>query len=361
MTELLRVQNLRVERSGQLVLQVDSLSIEEGQRMVVVGPNGSGKSTFLLTLARLLRPSAGQVLWQGQDWWYIPALAYRRKIGLVLQDALLLDTSVYENVALGLRFRHMPEGQIRRRVELWLERLGVTALRDRPANRLSGGEAQRVSLARALALEPQLLLLDEPFGALDAPTRLRLQEDFQSLMQEMALTMVMVTHDLNEALLLGQRMVVVMAGRIVQVGAATEVFGAPVSPEVAELVGVETVLPGQVVGEQDGILSVRCADHVLEVVGQAEIGRSVYVCLRPEDVTLWPVQMHPPSSSARNWLEGSVVRLMPQGVLVRVTLNCAGVTLVALVTRTSAEGLMLQPDALIRASFKASAAHVIAR
>ncbi len=361
MTELLSLQNVHVQRSGQVVLSVDSLSIEQGQRMVVVGPNGSGKSTLLLTLARLLHPSAGRILWRGEDLARVPALVYRRQIGLVLQDALLLDTSVYENVALGLRFRGVSERQVRQRVDAWLERLGVLALRQRPAHRLSGGEAQRVSLARALALEPQLLLLDEPFSALDAPTRLRLQEDLQSLLQEMALTVVMVTHDLSEALLLAQRMAVMMNGRIVQVGSATEVLGAPVSPQVAEFVGVETVLPGVVEGEQDGVLLVRCADHVLEVVGQVESGRPVYVCLRPEDVTLWPAAMKPPSSSARNWLEATVTRLLPQGPLVRVTLSGADVPLVALVTRASAAGLALQPGVRVRASFKASAAHVIRR
>lgn len=359
MVDLLMLQDVKLAREGRVVLGVEHLNVLEGERLVVVGPNGSGKSTLLLSLARLLRPVGGKVLWRGLNVEKISPVTYRRRIGLVLQEALLLDASVYDNVAAGLRFRRVPEREIRRRVAIWLDRLGVGGLAQRQARTLSGGEAQRVSLARALVLEPELLLLDEPFGALDPPTRLRLQEDFQHLMQEMSLTMVFVTHDLNEALLIGQRMAVLAGGQLAQVGSPQDVFSAPVSTEVAALVGIETVLPGRVEESLHGLVLVRCGDKVLEAVGEMAVGRDVYVCLRPEDVTLWPAEMMAPSSSARNWLTGQVLRLSPQGALMRVTL-AGEVTLVALVTRASAEALDLKPGCWVKASFKASAAHIVA-
>jgi tungstate transport system ATP-binding protein len=149
-------------------------------------------------------------------------LAYRRRIALVLQDPLLFNMSVYDNVAAGLRFRHVDKKQIAATVEQWLARLAITSLRERQATTLSGGEAQRVALARALALEPQLLLLDEPFSALDPPTRKRIMADLAALLAESATTTLLVTHDLDEAVQLGQRIGIVLENRLQLVGTLDE-------------------------------------------------------------------------------------------------------------------------------------------
>ena len=141
-------------------------------------------------------------------------------------------------------------------MDAWLERLGIAHLRSRSARRLSGGEAQRVSLARAFAIQPDLLMLDEPFSALDAPTRMRLMEDFQSLLAETGLTTVFITHDRDEAIFLGDRVAVLLEGGLRQVGTPQEVFTAPLDPQVAAFVGVETILPGEVIASQDGHLVV---------------------------------------------------------------------------------------------------------
>ena len=155
---LLEIENLTVRRAGRTVLDIPALEIHAGEVLAVIGPNGAGKSTFLLALARLLSPDSGEIRFHGLPITPRDELAYRRKIGLVLQDALLLDDSVFNNVAVGLNFRRLPRSQVRQQVQHWLELLGIQDLAGRRARTLSGGEAQRASLARAFALQPELLL-----------------------------------------------------------------------------------------------------------------------------------------------------------------------------------------------------------
>lgn len=356
---LLEINELTVHRNGRLVLHVSHLSVSTGETLAVIGPNGAGKSTLLLALARLIEPAQGKLTFHGQPLSSLRELEYRRRIGLVLQEPLLLDRSVLDNVSLGLRFRRVSPHLATKIAMEWLAKFGITHLASRPARHLSGGEAQRASLARALALKPEILLLDEPFSSLDSPTRLRLLEDFHALLAEASMTTIFVTHDLDEALYLGDRVAVLLNGNISQVGPPQQVFSAPVDRDVADLVGVETVIGGNVTASVDGLLEVDIGGQGLSVVGQAALGRPVLVCLRPEDITLWP-QNNPPPSSARNQLRGQVQRLNPQGTLMRVVIDC-GFPLVALITRTSAQELALQPGKPVMAAFKASAVHLIPR
>jgi len=236
MKALVEIRDLLVKRGNHPALQLDELSILEGEVLAIVGPNGAGKSTLLLTLARLLKPRRGKILFNDGQAEAESDTAYRRRIALVMQDPLLFDTSVFDNVASGLRFRGVSQDVIRRDVPLWLERLGVGHLSKRRAGELSGGEAQRVSLARALVLKPQLLLLDEPFSALDPPTRSRLLEDLGALLDETATTTVFVTHDLDEAAQLAGRMAVIIGNRLRQVGIPADVFAAPFDQDVAQFI-----------------------------------------------------------------------------------------------------------------------------
>ena len=240
MKPLVEIHDLVVLRGNHPALQLDHLTIQEGEVLAVVGPNGAGKSTLLLALARLLKPQQGEILFHGQRASAEPDTDYRRHVAVVMQDPLLFDTSVFENVASGLKFRSEPKDEIRRRVPLWLERLDVAHLSKRRASQLSGGEAQRVSLARALVLEPELLLLDEPFSALDPPTRSRLLEDLGALLDETATTTVFVTHDLDEAAQLSRRMAVIVGNRLRQVGDSDDVFSTPVDEEVAQFLNHKT-------------------------------------------------------------------------------------------------------------------------
>ncbi len=253
---LLEVQDLVVSRANRRILDIDELRIRRGETLAIVGPNGAGKSTLLLVLAGLLRPDRGSIVMDGVP--VVPArdLAYRRHIGLVFPAPLLLSTSVFGNVAAGLRFRGVGAAEIRERVDHWLERLAIAHLRDRPASQLSSGEAQRTSLARALVLDPQLVMLDEPFVALDSMTRAQLLDDFERLGAEAATTRVLVTHHLHEAVRLGDRLAILLDGRIRQCDTPERVMASPVDAEVAALVQIEARVRGHVVVADDGLVVV---------------------------------------------------------------------------------------------------------
>jgi len=253
---LIEVRDLVVTRAGRRILEVDELSIRRGETLAIVGPNGAGKSTLLLALAGLLRPDRGSIVVEGVA--VVPArdLAYRRRIGLVFPAPLLLSTSVFGNVAAGLRFRGVGSAETRERVEHWLERLAIVHLRDRPASQLSSGEAQRTSLARALVLDPQVLLLDEPFVALDSATRAQLLDDFERLRIEVPTTRVLVTHHLHEAVRLGDRLAILLDGRIRQCDTPGRVMASPIDADVAALVKTEARVRGHVVASENGLVVV---------------------------------------------------------------------------------------------------------
>jgi molybdopterin-binding protein len=356
---ILSVKDLVVTRSEQKVLQVDALDIPQGEVLAVIGPNGAGKSTLLLVLARLLVPNAGRVYFHGVPMEQEEELSYRRRIALVLQEPLLLHRSVFDNVAAGLRFRGMARGEVKTRTMNWLERLEISHLKDRQGNRLSGGEAQRTSLARAFALLPELLFLDEPFSALDAPTRFRLLQDLHALLYETGITTVFITHDLDEALMLGDRVAVLLGGVLRQVGRPQDVFASPSDADVAAFVGVETVIAGKVTISREGQITVEANGLNLEAVGDIPTGTQVLYCLRPEDITL-SILDRAAGSSARNQLSGHILRMAPSGPLVRVVVDC-GVPVVALITRGSAIDMKLVEGQAVTASFKATAAHIIPR
>jgi tungstate transport system ATP-binding protein len=339
-------------------LTVPLLHVYGGEVLGVIGPNGSGKSTLLRVLALLQPPTAGEVWFRGRTVTVARGLEARRRMAVVFQRPWLADTTVLANAALGLWFRHVPAPERDARALHWLERLGIAALARRPARTLSGGEAQRAALARALAVAPEVLLLDEPFAGLDAPTRSALMADLAAVLRAEGTTTVLVTHDRDEVRALADRVAVLVAGRLRQLGPTGEVFGAPADEEVARLVGLETVVEGEVTGSSAGAIFVDVAGRKLEVAGAAHVGQRVRVGIRPEDVTLVQPPGGLPLSSARNQLAGTVVRVVP-GSSVRVTVD-VGFPLVAAVTPRSAEDLGLRPGTAVVAVFKASAVHLLA-
>jgi tungstate transport system ATP-binding protein len=229
---MIQIRDLLVRRNGRDTLQIDALDIQRGETLTVVGPNGAGKSTLLLTLARLLKPSRGEIIYEGTSLRQWNELEYRRKISFVFQAPLLMDMTVEQNVGLGLKFRGLPKEETRARVKKWMRQLGIESLSKRRAAQLSGGEAQRVSLARAFVLEPELLLLDEPFAALDPPTHARLLDDLSGILQQDHRTAVFVTHNLNEAAELSHRIAVIVSGVLRQVGPARQIKARPADAAV---------------------------------------------------------------------------------------------------------------------------------
>ncbi|HEY7041737.1 MAG TPA: ABC transporter ATP-binding protein [Methylomirabilota bacterium] len=351
------LHGIRVVHGERTVLDVPDLAVDVGQVLGVIGPNGAGKSTLLRVMGLLETATAGSVRFQGERVSPPDGLAIRRRMAHVFQEPLLTDATVRDNVALGLRFRGVDGSRGAPRVAEWLEQLGIAHLADRQARTLSGGEAQRTALARALVLEPELLLLDEPFSALDQPTREALIEDLGRILRRRRATAVLVTHDRGEARALGDRVAVLLGGRLLQVDQAGQVFRAPISEEVARFVGVETLVDCRVRAVTDGLAILEAGKQSIEVAQPAEAGEWVRLCIRPEDVTLSARAGDAPSS-ARNHLAGQIVRMAVSGPHVRVTIDC-GFPIVALVTQRSVDELGFAPGSPVTAHFKATAPHLL--
>ena len=350
------LRGVAVEHGTRTVLDVPALAVVPGEVLGVMGPNGAGKSTLLRVLGLLQPPTRGTVAFRGEAVTATRALGIRRRMASVFQEPLLADASVVDNVSMGLRFRSVARAEIARRVPPWLERFGIAALADRAARSLSGGEAQRVALARAMVLEPELLLLDEPFAALDQPTREALIHDLRAILRAERATAVLVTHHRGEALALGDRLAVLMGGRLLQSGPPGEVLRAPADEAVARFMGVETVIPGCVLGPDGALTRVESAAGVLRVAAPMPAGAAVRLCLRPEDVALG--ELDGPATPGYNALAGKVVRAVAAPTHVRVLLDC-GVPLVALVTHRAARSLPLEPGAALRVEFSPEVVHLL--
>ncbi|HET7768738.1 MAG TPA: ATP-binding cassette domain-containing protein [Chloroflexota bacterium] len=228
----LAAHGLRVRRAGRLTLDVPSLSVAAGEVLALLGPNGAGKSTLLRCLALLERPTGGAISLRGVPVSWSDAVAYRRRTATLLQEPVLFDTTVYENAAAGLRLRGVPRVLEQRRVDEWLQRLGIAHLRDRSARALSGGEARRVSLARAMVLEPEVLFLDEPCAGLDGPARAAFVRELGALLEARRIATVLVTHDQAEARALADRVAVLLDGAIAEMGETAAVLDRPAAPGV---------------------------------------------------------------------------------------------------------------------------------
>jgi len=357
---LLELVGVKVERGGVPVLDVPSFQLCEGEFVSLIGPNGSGKSSLLLTLMCLLRRVEGRILYRGEEVKTDrEALALRRRIAMVLQEPLLFDASVYENVASGLRFRGYGRAETRRHVSTCLERFNLTHMADRSARKLSGGEARRVSLARAVAVEPDLLLLDEPFANLDLPTRQSITEDLERTVRSTGMAAILVTHDRTEALRLSDRIVVMHDGKIVQADAPAVVMSSPANEFIAVCMGMETVLEGVVERSAHGQLVVSVAGRPIEAVGDSGPGAQVFCCIRPENVAIGAVRPNGARGDG-NLFPARVAGASSIGEYLKVRLDC-GFELISYVTPESFTSLKLAPGREVLASFDAAAVHVIPR
>jgi molybdate transport system ATP-binding protein len=331
-----------------------------GTILVLFGPSGSGKTTTIRAVAGLERPDAGVIRFGGLTWFdaasSICVDPQQRRVGYVFQEAALFPhLSVRDNVCYGIR----SPGQTAAAGEL-LELLELGPLGHRYPRQLSGGQAQRVALARAVAPGPNLLLLDEPFAALDTPARSRLRRFLRAVVDRLGIAALLVTHDRSEAIALGDQMAVLTEGRIRQVGAVADVFRRPADLAVARSVGVESVVPARVVGASGGLLELQVGPVTLKAVDAERPGGTsdVFACIRAEEVTL--ERAAAVTASARNHLPGRVLALDSEGPLERVTLDC-GFPLTALITRQASEELALAPGVPVVAAIKATAVHLVAR
>lgn len=233
MSILLEVENFLIRRGGVQVIELPYFSLNAEEKVAVIGANGAGKSSLMLGIACLIERVSGRIRFQGAEVSPGSEIAYRRKIAMVFQEPLLFDTTVLDNVAEGLRIRGAGRSEARDLARDSLELFKVGHLSGRSAHKLSGGEAQRVSLARAFAVRPEMILMDEPFSSLDLPTRIVLAEDLGRILHESGTAAIIATHDRIEAFHIVDRLVVMDGGKVIQEGTPKEVLAQPANAFVA--------------------------------------------------------------------------------------------------------------------------------
>ena len=357
---IIEARDLVVVRGGRTILRAKRFAVRAGEVHVLLGPNGAGKSTLLRALMGL-ESAAGELLFEGRpvrterDRWRL-----RRRTAAVLQKPHLLATTVRGNVESGLRLRGVNRSEARRRAAEAMALLGIAHLARRRREGLSGGEAQRVSIARALAGDPEVMFLDEPTAALDPPTRRALLADLERIVAERSISVLWVTHDQEEALMVADRVTFLADGRILQEGKGSDVFNRPASDEVADYLGVDVWLPGEVVdAPPEGTRFLLESGGSLACV-EAQPGPA-FACIHPEDVALSLSEPPAGSFSARNVLPTSVLAIRPRGRLRIVVLEWGRQPLQALVTQASADELGLTVGTPVHAVIKAVAVHVVPR
>ena len=305
---LLRVENITKIYDGAIKAVDDvSLNVEKGEIFGLLGGSGCGKSTLLRMLAGFEAPTKGKIFLSGQDITNVPA--YKRPINMMFQSyALFPHLSVWENIAFGLKRDAMPKAEINERVEKMLNLVQLSKFAQRKPHQLSGGQQQRVALARSLAKGPQLLLLDEPLGALDKKLRETTQLELVNIIEQVGVTCVLVTHDQEEAMTMASRIAVMSEGYFLQVGAPDTVYEMPNSRKVADFIGNVNMFEGVVDEDESDHVTVNCAECV-HYVGHGISGHSgmhVGVALRPEKITLTKEK---PAGNT-NWCEGEVIEIV---------------------------------------------------
>jgi ABC-type Fe3+/spermidine/putrescine transport system ATPase subunit len=318
----LRIDHL-TKRFGSVVAVDDvSFDVAAGQFVVLLGPSGSGKTTILRMVAGLEVPDSGRVWFGDHDTTRTPA--HKRGVGYVFQRASMFPHyTVRENIAWGLKLRKVPKAEVEQRVSEMIELVHLTGLDDRFATQLSGGQAQRVVIARALAPDPPILLLDEPLSALDAKLRDELKDVIADVQKRTQKTMMMVTHDQREALSLADAVVVMDLGNIAQLGSPADVYRHPATAFVASFVGNTNLVPGTVASVRDGEMTVRALGQDIKVRAQDGLaaGDAVSVSLRPDDLE---VIGDGDRSSFRYVFEGQVRQLVFIGGILQMEVEVAG-------------------------------------
>lgn len=357
---MIRIEHLSKEINGTKILADIDLDIKEGEIFTFIGPSGSGKTTLLRLIDLLDRPSSGRIIFDGQDTAVSETkqLAIRRRMGMVFQKPAVLNATVAENVAFGLKFRHIPREEIATRVPEALELVGLPDLSGRRAPTLSGGEMQRVAIARAMVTEPDVLLLDEPTANLDPVSSDLIEDLILRINKQFGTTIIMSTHDMIQGQRLADRIGVIMTGRLVQAGSSSEIFYQPAGGEIARFVGIDAITGGIVTENRDGHALIRIGGTCFEALTILKAGQRAALFIRPEEVSLTPSESSSGKSSVRNQFTGHIKKMVPSGPFVRVTVDC-GVILTSLITRRSCTELGFTVGTPVIAGVKATAIHVL--
>ena len=347
---MIRVKNLCVDL-GDFQLQDINLTVDEGEYFIVLGPTGAGKTVLLESIAGLYPVKSGQIWLRGKE---VTSLEpEKRNISIVYQDhALFPHLSAAENILFGLKIHRRPKQELGKVLDWLSHLLGIAHLLDRSPNTLSGGERQKVALARALSTKPEVLLLDEPLSALDPESREGVQKELRQLHNQLRVTTIHVTHDFEEAIALGAHIAVLGEGGIKQVGTPEQIFHQPNSEFVARFAMVRNIFTGEVVERDDGSIVFGTEDTELVVVTDLR-GKS-HASVRPEDILISP---EPLRSSARNSFCGTITHIADRGSTLYLTINLPP-DFICLVTRRSFQEMGLAEGQKVYITFKASAVHI---
>ncbi|HMB20234.1 MAG TPA: ATP-binding cassette domain-containing protein [Spirochaetota bacterium] len=348
---MLKIQNIE-KKLGRFSMSLPSLQIAEGRHFVLLGPTGSGKTLLLGMVAGVIKPDAGRVLLNGED--ITGVKPEHRGFGMVYQDsALFPHLTVEGNVGFSMKMRKHDREKIKTSVEKVMKQCGISHLFGRDVAHLSGGEKQRVALARAIITRPRMLLLDEPFSSLDFKTREEMMALLISLRKEYNPTILHITHDFEEALILADDVGVIDNGKIIQYGGKSRVFRQPKNAFVAEFVGAKNIFSGTVRGE--GAATTFVTDEKVELFLGREVEKSaVGAMIRAEDVILSNTTQ---SSSATNQVEGTILSLQEKRGVFEVIVD-AGIIIHSYITGRSVDELNLQPGNKVFVIFKGSTIHL---
>ncbi len=358
---MLSIRNITKSFGSFAVFRSVSFEVGQGQYFVLLGASGVGKSVLLETIAGLIWPDAGRIFLDGRD--VTDEKIQKRKFGLVFQNsALFPHMTVYDNIAYPLRCKGLKNSQIQERVDQIAEDFAVTGFLKRRVQTLSGGESQRISLARVVVREPRCLLLDEPLSSLDAKSRPQMRALLRKINRQ-GQTIVHVTHDYTEAVSLGTHIAVMDAGRIAQAGTVEEVFQRPKSEFIARFVGIRNFFKGQLEKPANGPANLR--QFVTDGLGLSVMTDSVagigFVMVRSEDVTIFNAAMNA-HTSARNNFEGTIVDIIPAATGIEVLIDVGAgkpVEVAAMISAESVKALELHCGKRVWISFKASAARYV--
>ncbi|MCZ3365350.1 MULTISPECIES: tungstate ABC transporter ATP-binding protein WtpC [Methanobacterium] len=347
---MIRIENLSNDWKEFKINNIN-LQVEDSEYFIILGPSGSGKTMLLELIAGMWPLDSGKIYMDNKDITTLPP--EKRGIGFVYQNYMLFPhKTVFENIAFGLKVRKVRDEEIKTRVKEMMDLLKISHLADRLPRTLSGGEQQRTALARALIIYPKILLMDEPLSALDRKTRDELMQELKEIHRKFDVTLVHVTHNFDEALMLADRIAIMRNGEISQVGTSTEIFRHPADKFVADFVGAENIIEGT--AKKDGERLTIIDTGNISIYSTEQKQGHVHITVRPEDIILSTQKVE---TSARNVFKGSIRGIVDTGALIKLTID-VGEPLVVFLTRQSFLDMELNIGKSVWTYFKATAVHV---
>lgn len=347
---MIRIENLSNDWKEFKINNIN-LQVEDGEYFIILGPSGSGKTMLLELIAGMWSLDSGKIYMDNKDITTLPP--EKRGIGFVYQNYMLFPhKTVFENIAFGLKVKKIAKEEIKTRVNEMMDLLKISHLADRLPRTLSGGEQQRTALARALIIYPKILLMDEPLSALDRKTRDELMQELKEIHKKFDVTLVHVTHNFDEALMLADRIAIMRNGEISQVGTSTEIFRHPADKFVADFVGVENIIEGT--AEKDGEKLTVVNTGNISIYSTEQKEGHVHITVRPEDIILSAKKVE---TSARNVFKGQIKEIVDTGALIKLTID-VGEPIIVFLTRQSFLDMELNIGKSVWMYFKATAVHV---